>query len=378
MKSKTFVMMFVAIGCGLVAAYLTARLTAKGTAQNTVPVLVAKEKIKAGDVIKEPEKLFIEMAYPAGSTPNAIASFESLKNKIVNKGLQPGQWLTPDDLSANFGIDLPKGFYAMAVKVDPASAAGGFILPRSRVNVVATIRNRTRNGEQSRVVTVLQDVLVLAVDQQSIRPEDKLAVNQLSTATLAVKPAESQRLTLAQSMGELRLVLRAHDDEAKPPLQPLERLEWDNGTGESFGDEKTIYRVAVAKDDVPVGHTIDKPEDYFEEKELPFLPEKAINFESLSELKGKVVKHAIFKDGIVTTKNFDSTLVVKAPVRAKTHVLFIQNGGTAPQKHVFKDGISDVPETKPATPAKDTNKDRSKDTSETEKDASSTGESDTK
>ena len=28
MKSKTFVMMFVAIGCGLVAAYLTARLTA--------------------------------------------------------------------------------------------------------------------------------------------------------------------------------------------------------------------------------------------------------------------------------------------------------------------------------------------------------------
>ena len=27
MKSKTFVMMFVAIGCGLVAAYLTARIT---------------------------------------------------------------------------------------------------------------------------------------------------------------------------------------------------------------------------------------------------------------------------------------------------------------------------------------------------------------
>src|SRR5436309_6691574 len=276
MKSKTFVMMFVAIGCGLVAAYLTARLTAKGTSQNTVPVLVAKEKIKAGDVIKDPEELVIEMNYPAGSTPNAISSFESLKNKIVNKGLQPGQWLTPDDLSANFGIDLPKGFYAMAVKVDASSAAGGFILPRSRVNVVATIRTRQNNGEHAKVVTVLQDVLVLAVDQQSIRPEDKLAVNTLSTATLAVKPSESRRLTLAQSLGELRLVLRAHDDDAKVPLQPLERLEWDQGTADSFGAEKVSYKVAIAKQDLGVGQEVDNPEDFFEVKELPCLPEKAI------------------------------------------------------------------------------------------------------
>jgi Flp pilus assembly protein CpaB len=374
MKSKTFVMMFVAIGCGLVAAYLTARLTAKGTSGSTVPVLVAKEKIKAGDVIKDPEKLFIEMNYPAGSTPNAIASFDSLKNKIINKGLQPGQWLTPDDLSTNFGIDLPKGYYAMAVKVDAGSAAGGFILPRSRVNVVATIRNRSNQGEQAKVVTVLQDVLVLAVDQQSIRPEDKLAVNTLSTATLAVKPSESQRLTLAQSLGELRLVLRAHDDDAKVPLQPLDRLEWDQGTAESFAEKET-YKVAIAKQDMAVGQEVDIPEDFFDIKELPFLPEKAITVDSLGELKGKVVKHPIFKDGFVTAKNFDSTVVAKAP-RIRTHVLFIQNGGSAPVKHVFKDGISDVPEPKGTTPtstppAKDTNKGKS---TETEKETSSTGE----
>ncbi|HTK78483.1 MAG TPA: Flp pilus assembly protein CpaB [Gemmataceae bacterium] len=374
MKSKTFVMMFVAIGCGLVAAYLTARLTAKGTSQNTVPVLVAKEKIKAGDVIKDPEKLFIEMNYPAGSTPNAISSFESLKNKIVNKGLQPGQWLTPDDLSTNFGIDLPKGFYAMAVKVDASSAAGGFILPRSRVNVVATIRNRTNTGETAKVVTVLQDVLVLAVDQQSIRPEDKLAVNTLSTATLAVKPSESQRLTLAQGLGELRLVLRAHDDDSKVPLTPLDKLEYDNGTGESFIGDKEIYKVAIAKQDMAVGQEVDVPEDFFDIKELPFLPEKAITLDSLGELKGKVVKHPIFKDGFVTAKNFDALAVVKAVPRARTHVLFIQNGGSAPVKHVFKDGISDVPEAKGTTPTstpptKDNNR-----TKTTETETSSTGE----
>jgi len=376
MKSKTFVMMFVAIGCGLVAAYLTARLTAKGTSQNTVPVLVAKEKIKAGDVIKDPEKLFIEMNYPAGSTPNAISSMDSLKNKIINKGLQPGQWLTPDDLSTNFGIDLPKGYYAMAVKVDAGSAAGGFILPRSRVNVVATIRSRVNNGETAKVVTVLQDVLVLAVDQQSIRPEDKLAVTTLNTATLAVKPSESQRLTLAQSLGELRLVLRAHDDDAKVPLTPLDKLDFDNGTGESFIGDKEIFQVAIAKQDMAVGQEVDNPEDFFDIKELPFLPEKAITVASLGELKGKVVKHPIFKDGFVTAKNFDANLVAKATApRARTHVMFIQNGGGAPVKHVFKDGISDVPESKGTTPTSTPARDNKDKTKSTETETSSTGES---
>jgi Flp pilus assembly protein CpaB len=205
MKSKTFVMMFVAIGCGLVAAYLTARITAKQAVPDTVPVLVAKEKIKAGDLIKEPEKLFVEMRYPAGSTPNAISSLEDLKGKMVNKSIQPGQWLTPDDISGNFGIELPKGYYAMTVKVDASTAAGGFILPKSRVNVVATIK--PQHGGRPKVVTVLQDILVLAVDTMSVRPEDKVAVSALSTALLAVKPADSQKLTLAANSGELRLVL---------------------------------------------------------------------------------------------------------------------------------------------------------------------------
>ena len=41
MKSKTFIMMFLAIGCGLVAAYLTARISAKQATPDTQPVLVA-------------------------------------------------------------------------------------------------------------------------------------------------------------------------------------------------------------------------------------------------------------------------------------------------------------------------------------------------
>ena len=49
-------------------------------------------------------------------------------------------------------------------------------------------------------------------------PKTKWPSPHLQTALLAVKPSESQRLTLAQNLagGDIRLVLRAHDDEAKP------------------------------------------------------------------------------------------------------------------------------------------------------------------
>ena len=343
MKSKTFVMMFVAIGCGLVAAYLTARLTAKGASQNTVPVLVAKDRIKAGDIIKEPENLFVEMQYPAGSAPNAISSMETLKNKILNKTVQQGQWVTPDDLSTNFGIELPKGYYAMAVKVSAETAAGGFILPKSKVNVLATIKD-PRGTQKNRVVTVLQDVLVLAVDQSGIRPDDKLAVSQLSTATLAVRPSEAQRLSLAQSMGELRLVLRAHDDDTKSPLQPLDKLEWDSGLDGGFGtdDEKKTFKLAFAREDLQAGTVIDDPDKVFVIKEMPFAPEKAITVGTLAELKGKTVKHTIFKDTMVTTRSFEGeslpTATASAP-KARRHVMFVQNGGGEPKKYEYNDGV---------------------------------------
>jgi len=353
MKSKTFVMMFLAIGCGLVAAYLTARISARQATPDTQPVLVAKEKILAGQVIKDPEKTFVMMSYPTGSTPNAISSLDDLKNKIVNKTVQPGQWLTPDDISGNFGIDLPKGYYAMSVKVDAVSGASGFILPKSRVNVVATIKPTGMSGK-SKVVTILQDVLVLAVDQTSIRPEDRMAVSQLSTALLAVKPADSQKLALAQSMGDLKLVLRAHDDDAKVPLAVQEYVDTDSFVDDGTGAvitrtaEKPKFRLAVAKQDLEAGTVINNPEDFFTLKAFPESIDKAVSADDLASLKGKTVRHSVFKDGVLTLKHFEgdepAPTVIVPPT--KRHVLFIQNGGSAPVMVTFRDGVAESADAK--------------------------------
>jgi Flp pilus assembly protein CpaB len=355
MKSKTFVMMFLAIGCGLVAAYLTARISAKQATPDTQPVLVAKDKINAGSVIKDPEKVFVLMSYPTGSTPNAISNMDDLKNKIVNKTVQPGQWLTTDDVSGNFGIELPKGYYAMSVKVDASSAASGFILPKSRVNVVATIRGSGINA-RAKVVTILQDVLVLAVDQTAVRQEDKQAYGQVSNALLAVKPADSQKVALAQSMGELRLVLRAHDDETRVPLPVVEAAEPDSLAGDGLvspsAPTKSQVRLVVARADLEAGTTIDDPHKYFDVKTFAEAPSEAVLESTMSSTKGQKIRHTIFKDGVLTAKHFkgeDFTQVAVKPVEPK-HLLFIQNGGQAPLVYAFgKDGYI-VPETKDDLP----------------------------
>jgi Flp pilus assembly protein CpaB len=362
MKSKTFVMMFLAIGCGLVAAYLTARISAKQAVPDTQPVLVAKDKINAGSVIKDPEKVFVLMCYPTGSTPNAISSLDDLKNKIVNKTVQPGQWLTPDDVSGNFGIDLPKGYYAMSVKVDASSAANGFILPKSRVNVVATVRQSGMNGK-AKVVTILQDVLVLAVDTTSIRQEDKMAYGQLANALLAVKPADSQKVALAQSMGDLRLVLRAHDDENKVPLPELEytgpdSLANDDGVAPRAAT-KPVFKLAVAKTDLEPGTTIDDPTKFFELKSFEETPPEAVTDTSLAAQKGKTIKHTLVSGGVLTAKHFkgeEFTAVVAKPVEPK-HLLFIQNGGAAPQVFAYgKNGYIEPEVREDPTRAKDKDK----------------------
>ena len=238
----------------------------------------------------------------------------------------------------------------------PATFASGSsssaVLPKSRVNVVATIKDRT--GNKARVVTVLQDVLVLAVDTMNTRPEDKMAYSQLNAALLAVKPSESQRLTLAHSLsgGDVRLVLRAHDDESRVPLPPLEDLSQDFSasslTDGSDGAPASSFKLAVARKDLEAGQVIDDPEKFFEVKTFPTAPEKAVAAEDLGSLRGKTLKHTLFKDSVLTAKHFDGDAKMATAQKAenKRHVLYIQNGGGAPTATVYENGTATAVEPK--------------------------------
>jgi pilus assembly protein CpaB len=207
--------MVVAVVCGLVASYLTSRMLAQNSGASvdipTVKVLVARQKIQWGTRIKEPEKLFVEKDFPVGSEPKkAFTSYDQLRDKVLNKTIGAEVHVTPDDLmkkeDQDLSADLPKGTRAMAIRCSTDNSSGGFILPRSRVDIIA--KTTTDKGPEARIL--LQDMLVLAVDMKDQRDDQQRAMN-MGFVTLQVTPDQAEILTLAAGY-ELRLVLRAQED----------------------------------------------------------------------------------------------------------------------------------------------------------------------
>jgi pilus assembly protein CpaB len=215
MKAKTIILMVVAVGCGLVASYLTSRMLAQNSSggdDEKVKILVARQKIPMGTRLKEPEKYFVEKEFTKGEEPKkAFTSYDQLKDKILNKTISAEVHVTPDDLTTadqvGLGSEIPPGWRAMAIQVKSDTNVAGFITPRSHVDVVSTTHGDT--GPIAK--TILQDVLVLAADQKKAREGDGAAMLS-STVTLQVKLDDAEKLTLAASLGELRLILRPEGD----------------------------------------------------------------------------------------------------------------------------------------------------------------------
>ena len=120
---------------------------------------------------------------------------------------------------------LEPGMRAMAIGVSVESAAGGFILPGDRVDVLLTRESKLMDAmgggaerSQFTTSTVMKNVKVLAIDQSTtVDPETQTAVG--ATATLELTPRDAEALALAKSEGSLSLVLRSYADTAGPSGQ---------------------------------------------------------------------------------------------------------------------------------------------------------------
>jgi pilus assembly protein CpaB len=217
MKPKTMMLMVVAIGCGLAASYMTSKLLAERSATPTeepkVLVLVAKSRVPAWLILKEPEKYFEEKEVPETVAPKrALREMSKVKDQRLVQALSEGEYVMEDKLvnveQAGLIAKLPPGMRAIALKVNAESLAGGFVLPGYRVDVVSTTRGQPH---ESSAKIILQNMLVLAVDTIANRDNQTNSILG-STVTLAATPEEAQRLSLAAALGELRLTLRTPDD----------------------------------------------------------------------------------------------------------------------------------------------------------------------
>jgi pilus assembly protein CpaB len=216
MKPKTLVLMILAVVCGLVASYMTSQLIAQNKEQ--VTVLKAKSKITQWTTIKSPADMFEPITKPKKEA-HASAVFadakdewkENLKNRRLRANIEAGDELTEEHLLKKdvSGIDtmLDKGKRAMSVSISADKAVGFFVVPGSKVDVIQTVAGVAN--------VLLENVLVLAIDLSTSRPEDKAGMVG-GTATLQLENNEQVlKLAGARDRGTISLVMRPPGDDSK-------------------------------------------------------------------------------------------------------------------------------------------------------------------
>ena len=103
---------------------------------------------------------------------------------------------------------LNPGTRAISVGVDVVSANAGFIFPGDHVDLLLTHAVDNVDSKKSFATeTFLEDIRVLAIDQQVNNPEKKTMVPK--TVTLEVTPKQAEKVLVAQELGKISLILRS-------------------------------------------------------------------------------------------------------------------------------------------------------------------------
>ena len=185
----------------------------------TVNVLVSSVNLPVGSRLNDssvrwtpwPKGNVVDSFITDAKRPDAITE---LAGAVVRLPLFEGEPIRPekvvDSSTRIMSSLLPAGKRAVATEISVATGAGGFVLPNDRVDVIMV-----RKGDNNNFLTenVLNNVRVLAIDQQIKEGEDGTSAVVGATATLELTPEQAKIITVAQQMADrLTLALRSVSD----------------------------------------------------------------------------------------------------------------------------------------------------------------------
>jgi len=149
--------------------------------------------------------------------------------RLAQSAITKGQLVTTADIAQadlvqGLTFVIPAGKRAVTVELDPISGVGGFVFPGDHIDILATMEQ----GETVVTRTILQNIEVLAMNEQTVRPrpsrgeQDKDSEDSsespvtetVKSATLAVTLEDAQKLVLAAHDGSIHMLLRSRNDVA--------------------------------------------------------------------------------------------------------------------------------------------------------------------
>jgi pilus assembly protein CpaB len=186
-------------------------LNAAFVTDGAAPALPAKMPDKA---VQKAARVANDLVMPQG----AMQAFEGA---IVKEALAEGEPVVARKVvragqSGFMAVVLQPGMRAMAVPINAETAAGGFILPGDRVDVLQS-RTDSNAGSKTMLTEVLmRNVRVLAIDQ-NIEPAKDSRTIVGGVATLEIPAADLEVIARGKAQGEMQLALRSYADIGGAP-----------------------------------------------------------------------------------------------------------------------------------------------------------------
>ncbi len=170
---------------------------------------------------------------------------------IQNEPILP-MTIASKDAGAGLPPAIPQGLRAVSVRVNEVIGVAGYVLPGTRVDVLATLSpNQQRTETTSKVI--LTNVQVLAAGTKIERDTEKNKPVPVTVVTMLVDPDEAERLTLAATEGKIQLALRNPLDKTSPSTKGIRPAAL-------LGLPVPVARVARAAKSVPAAAPAPAPE----------------------------------------------------------------------------------------------------------------------
>jgi pilus assembly protein CpaB len=224
-RIRVFIVLALAVAAGGTFAYGTYQYMqnggAKGAPAASIPtsaVIVAAQDLQIGASLRQEDLRAIQ--WPSNAVPvGAFGKPEDLIGRglimpvMTNEPFLPSK-LASKEAGAGLPPVIPEGFRALSVRVNEVIGVAGYVLPGTRVDVVATV-NPTQNQPDVTSKVILTNVQVVAAGTK-IEQDEKNKPVQVTVVTMLVNPDEAEKLTLASTEGKIQLALRNPLDKTAP------------------------------------------------------------------------------------------------------------------------------------------------------------------
>lgn len=242
---------FAALGAAFIAKKIVSGPHEVREVEKTVgatDVLVAAKSINLGDSVQAGD--FKWQQWPVeGVTPGLITRTSqpdaptSLAGAVARAPFIAGEPIKEQKLikiseGGVMAAILPSGMRAISTPIREETAAGGFILPNDRVDVILSHKIKVGDKEEQSSEVILRNIRVLAIGQE-IENKDGEKIATGKTATLELTPRQTETLALAQSLGDISLSLRSLADAAPGHTEPAAKI------GDNYGNSVKFLKYGV-------------------------------------------------------------------------------------------------------------------------------------